>query len=210
MIQRKTLPTQLHTGKRPTKRGFEVAHNYAHEGRHSGYMKPVGGLWTTTWDTAFSEGWPGWVLAEDFHVEQLDKAWLLEPVECNVIELAGFDQCHEFMVRYAKQLYSFDSGLRSSIIDTEATYDPERPYGRAYEHFDTPSMACPVWEEVMQDADCVRLLTPYAFNVRLGPYLFFNTWDCESTIWLRWNFSGAARRVDLTTQIEEGRRHEYA
>ena len=208
MIQRKALPTQLHTGKRPTKAGFEPALNYNSGARRSGYMKPVGGLWTTTWETAFDEGWPAWVLAENFHVEQLNQAWLLEPVECNVVELAGFDQCHEFMVRYAKQLFSLpDSGLRDLIISS----DPDGVYARAHEHFDTPSMAAPIWEEVKKEADCVRLLTPYAFNVRLGPYLFFNTWDCESTIWLRWCFRGAARRVDLTTQIEKGRRrHEYA
>jgi hypothetical protein len=203
MIQRKTLPPQLHTGRRPLKGRFEQARNYGSEGRHSGYMKPVGGMWTTTYETALTEGWPWWVLAEDFHVEQLDEAWLLEPVECNVIELAGFDQCHEFMVRYAKQLFSFDSGLRDNIILS----DPDGVYARAYEHFDTPSMACPMWEDVMQDADCVRLLTPYAFNVRLGPYLFFNTWDCESTVWLRWKFKGAARRVSLDAmrnRMEEG------
>lgn len=198
MIQRKKLPTQLHTGKRPLRSRFELARNYMSEGSRSGWMKPVGGLWTSTWETAFTEGWPSWVLGEEFHVEQLDQAWLLEPVECNVIELAGFDQCHEFMVRYAKQLYSLsDSGLKSMIFDNEAQLDPERPYARAHEHFDTPSMACPVWEEVMQDADCVRLLTPYAWNVRLGPYLFFNGWDCESTVWLRWKFKGAAKRVSL-------------
>ena len=203
MIQRKTLPLQLHTGKRPLKCRFEVPRNYGSEGR-SGWMKPVGGLWTSTYETAFTEGWPGWVLGEEFHVEQLEQAWVLEPVECNVIELAGFDQCHEFMVRYAKQLFSMpDSGLRGSIIGA----DPEGVHARAYEHFDTPSMACPVWTDVMQDADCVRLLTPYAFNVRLGPYLFFNGWDCESTVWLRWKFVGAAKRVSLDTlrnRREEG------
>jgi hypothetical protein len=214
MIQRKTLPTQLHTGKRPLKGRFETPVNYGSEGRRSGYMKPVGGLWTSTWETAFTEGWPSWVLGEEFHVEQLDQAWLLEPVECNVIELAGFDQCHEFLKRYGKQLYSMprNEGVPppgASLpypFDGVETYE-DSPYGMAYSTWDTPSAVCPVWEDVQQDADCVRLLTPYAMDVRLGPYLCFYGWDCESTIWLRWKFKGAARRVSLDAmrnRMEEG------
>lgn len=198
MIERKTLPTQLHTGKRPLKNRFENPQNYGGKERRSGFMKPPGGLWTSTWETAFDVGWPSWCLGEDFRTEQFEEAWLLEPVECRVIELAGFDQCHEFMKRYAKELHSWP---KTDAWESMLEHDPDSVYRRAHEAFNTPSMACPVWTEVAKDADCVRLLTPYAFDVRLGPYLFFNTWDCESTIWLRWRFKGAARRVDLTPQL---------
>ena len=169
-------------------------------------------MWTTTWETAYTEGWPSWCIGESFHLEHLDVAYLLEPVECNVIELFGFDQCHEFMARYAKQLIELDMDRSMRRWFEEPGNDPDFIYTRAYEHFNDPSMAHPVWEEVAKDADCVRLLTPYEFNVRLGPYLHFNGWDCESTIWLRWKFAGAARRVPLDTlrSREEGAKREYA
>lgn len=204
MVVRKTLPTQLRCGSEPKKELFREVGNYG-ESERTGFMKPVGGLWTSTWDTAFEDGWPQWCIGEEFNLDHLSEAWLLEPVECNVIELFGFDQCHDFMVRYAKELYQ--------LPKTELRHwdsDPYNAYARAYEHFDTPSMACPVWTEVVKDADCVRLLTPYAMDVRLGPYLCFNGWDCESTIWLRWRFSGAAKHVDLSKQIKAMKRHEYA
>ena len=199
MVVRKTLPVQLKTGIRPVKSKFEEARNYGHEGRRSGFMKPVGGMWTSTYETAFEDGWPAWCIGEDFRLDDLKKAYLLEPVECNVIELAGFDECHEFMVRYGKQLYSMPGPEKDLRLERFA--DPDGVYARAHEHFDTPSAVCPTWEEVMEDADCVRLLTPRDWNVRLGPYLHFNGWDCESTVWLRWKFAGAARKVDLSAQL---------
>lgn len=54
---------------------------------------------------------------------------------------------------------------------------------------------------MMADADCVRLLTPYAMDVRLGPYLCFNGWDCESTVWLRWRFEDVATKVDISSRL---------
>lgn len=195
MVVRKKLPLQLKTGIKPVKSKFKDARNHGHAGQPSGFMKPVHGMWTTTYETALEEGWPAWCLAEDFRTADLRKAYILEPTECNVIELAGFDQCHDFMVRYAKELYTL-----SKLPKLEGM-DPEGAYARAHEYFDSPSLACPVWEEVAKDADCVRLLTPYAHNVRLGPYLFFNGWDCESTVWLRWKFEGTAKKVDLLSEI---------
>lgn len=195
MIERITLPLQLHTGKRPLKYRFEKPRNYGVEAR-GGYMKPVGGLWTSTWETAFEDGWPSWLLSEDWRTDQLREAWLLEPVECRVIELAGFDMVHEFMKRYATELYQFPHPHLQYPSIYEGTV-----YGTAQQAFNTPSAACPVWENVAKDADAVRLLTPWAMDVRLGPYLAFYGWDCESTIWLRWKFRGPARRVDLTQRI---------
>jgi hypothetical protein len=205
MVIMKKLPTQLRCGPKPLVSEFVQARNYESGARKTGFMKPVGGMWTSTYDTAFEEGWPAWCIGENFHLEHLNEAYLLEPVECRVIELAGFDQCHAFMARYGRQLHSLPSSADRWFMEPGA--DPERVYARAYEHFDTPSMACPVWEDVMADADCVRLLTPYAMNVRLGPYLCFNGWDCESTVWLRWKFEGQATKVDLSSQIK---RHKLA
>jgi hypothetical protein len=202
LIQRKTLPTQLHTGKQPLKERFEPPQNYGEEKR-AGYMKPYGGMWTSTWGTAFDEGWPAWCLRESFHIGQFEEAWLLEPEECRVIELIGFDMCHEFLSRYGQELYRFpdDMGKLPPFFRSDG------PHAKAHERWHTPSAVCPVWEKVAEEVDAVRLLTPYSPDVRLGPYLCFNAWDCESTIWLSWKFSGVTR-VDLSPYIDEHKRRE--
>jgi hypothetical protein len=201
LAQTVTLPTQLHTGKRPLKYRFEPAENYG-EGKRTGFHKPYGGLWTSTFETAFESGWPSWCLGEDFAVEQFQEAWLLEPRECRVIQIAGFPMVHEFMRRYAVDLWP-------EITEKMRSESGPRYYGiEGYEDVDFSSGAgmCPAWERVAEDADAVRLLTPYAMDVRLGPYMSFYGWDCESVVWLRWCFDGRARRVDLTPHIESHRK----
>lgn len=203
MVVRKTLPVQIFTGSKPERAKFKEVENYS-DNRATGFQKPYGGMWTSTWETAFSEGWPYWVLGADLHTEQLNEAWLVTPMECRVIELVGFDMCHEFMVKYAEQLYK---DLPS--FHDPADYGGDSAFRRALSAFGNPSMACPVWTRVMEDADAVRLLTPYSMDVRLGPYLTFNGWDCESTIWLRWAFDDKeTRKVDLTEAIEKYKREE--
>lgn len=199
LVSHVKLPTQLHTGKRPLKGRFQQPLNYGKW--PSGFHKPVGGMWTSTYETAFDVGWPSWVLDEEFHVEQLEQAWLLEPRKARVIELLDFPMCHEFMRRYAHD-YSGAAACMRERFGASWLWSLE---GYEDVDFGGASLMCPEWERVAEDADAVRLLTPYGMDIRFGPYLTFNGWDCESTIWLDWCFAGPARRVDLSPQIDAKR-----
>lgn len=197
MVRYTKLPVQLWLGKGPpVEEKFEPALNYG-ASRKGGYMKPVGGMWTSTWETAFEDGWPNWCLGEGFREDSLGEAWLLTPKPMRVIELAGFHMVHEFMKRYAERLYSTPG------LDDQPYYNDIE--GIPKEELVGTSAMCPVWERVAEDADAVRLLTPYAPDVRLGPYMAFYGWDCESTVWLRWGFEDEAEAVDLTPHVEQYR-----
>lgn len=202
MVTKKRLPTQLFCGQKPVREKFNPAKNYG-DGAGAGFMKPSGGLWTSTWETAFDVGWPSWCIGEDWRTDSLEPAWLLEPRECRVIELAGFDMCHEFMLRYGQELYSRPTHkvqARGAFVWKEPLPMPEYTL-RDGRKIRSGHSLCPVWERVAEDADAVRLLTPYDFDVRLGPYIAFYGWDCESTVWLDWQFEDGVEPVVLTELV---------
>lgn len=191
MIERVKLPTQIYIPS-PARggRAFAPTEKRIHPPgvKGGGFGKPGGGLWTSTFETHAETGWFNWCVSEQ--PNWLHRfGYLLEPVECRVIQIATKKDHDEFHDRYArphpyerdiaewkKPLGETGSGILSCMID---------------------------WEAVAGDADAVRLVNPWEMRWggelegRWSHTITFYGWDCESTWWSRWLFQGKAKRVPL-------------
>lgn len=169
------LPTQVFCGTRPDRRLFKPVSLY-HDGRPSaGNGKPFGGMWTSTWETALDEGWPWWCVREQWG--SVHPAWLVKPNPCRVYTITDKFTAVEFMDKYG-----MDFG------------------GGKYDHW------LPNWIRVSMDYDAVRLTAPYDPELRSPSHpklgLSFYGWDCESTVWLSWQFGDEVEEVDLREYAE--------
>lgn len=165
MRARVVLPKQLHIGRKPVPGAGE-------EITRAGFGKPPGALWTSTYETAWEEGWPWWLESEGYDYpwsvrpmpDDGQIGWLLHPRECDVWQIDTAAEASEFLDEFAKNPYPEVTGIGA---------------------FDK----IPDWEAVIASGiDAVRLTCPYDFEVRLGMGLTFYGWDCESTAWLSWQF----------------------
>jgi hypothetical protein len=166
------LPVQVFQHVTPPEPGLVEAPLRDHPDKHP--FKPNGGLWTSTWETAFITGWPSWTREEDFLVR--DTGWLLHPAQARVISIGGLDDALEFEREYGyvPTWWTKEDPLHMILLD---------------------------WVKVAQDADAVRLTSPYHPGLRFGYQLRsainWYGWDCESTWWARWCFEGDPEPVDL-------------
>lgn len=175
LVQIEKMPRQAFCGTRPSKAKFEMP-EFVEPGE---YRKPRRGLWTSTAETMYDDGWLNWCRGE--HFADYDHAWLIQPAECRVITIDGPETCDRFHARY-------------NVI-TERERAQARQYGfRASGGID--------WELVCADCDAVRLLNPYHPDIRFGNPSTFYTWDCESTFWFRWMFTGKPERLPLVADLE--------
>jgi hypothetical protein len=177
------LPTQIFIGNRPVEDKFVAVRNYGTpDAPIAGVYKPSGGIWTSTWETAFEIGWPWWCLAEDFH--EIVEGWLLEPRPCRVLTIDDFETALAFMRQYGTTIKGLSMTVHPEWEKVAVDYDAVRvtnPY--------SPGLRFGAAEE-------------------LG--LLFYGWDCESTVWLRWCFEGEATYVDLSEQAEAARKELVA
>lgn len=150
------LPTQIFCGPRPDQACFRPVTGVAGNG------KPRGGFWTSTWETAFEDGWPWWCLRERYSI--VETGWLMQPLPCRVLTISD----------------------KRSALSLMENYGINIAKQRRYE------LWLPDWARVARDFDAVRLTAPYDPELRFSTHpkigINFYGWDCESTVWLSWQF----------------------
>lgn len=136
-------------------------------------MKPVGGLWTSTFDERYGSGWVQWCLAEEFGRSRGDPVfpiWTLDPnPEARVYEVDSYADLEALHERYGD--FAPPPRSRLPIFDLS--------------HFGVPWLD---WHRIAEDFDAVHLTEEGQWATRLTAPLNLYGWDCESTLWLRWAF----------------------
>ena len=164
LIERVRLPTQIYV-PRPSRAG-PPTRDALEPITHFDHWKPAGGLWTSTYATAWQDGWPGWC-----HYEQPDwldtTGYLLEPVEALVLNLDTVDRALGALDLYGRPIIDRPSfGIRDRL--------------RSFD-----------WLRLVDECSAVRCSgIVQSSELRFGDSLVWNSWDCESTVWFRWAFEG--------------------
>lgn len=125
------------------------------------WVKPDGGLWTSTWDPEYGSGWIDWCLAESFAGPSFN-VWLLTPdPAARLYEVATLDDLERLVEQYP--------GETGRLGGT-----------REY----------PSWTAVAEDYDGVHLTDDGQWATRMSHPVNLYGWDCECTLWFRWKFTG--------------------
>jgi hypothetical protein len=130
-----------------------------------GWMKPTGGLWTSTKLPSGSSGWINWCLGEDFAGPEFD-VWELTPdPAARVFTIDSLPDLLDLRARF------------SPLCDHPRDCAPLRDIGAGVS-----------WRRVAEEYDAVRLTEEGQWRTRMSrPSLY--GWDCESTLWFRWRFT---------------------
>jgi hypothetical protein len=157
------LPPQLFVGPGVESEKMTPATNTA-----SGWIKPEGGLWTSTYDPECGSGWVQWSMGERFRVECDD----------------DYETCYfDCSILYPKPARILIIDTHQDLVDAIQDYhfvgsEPRSYYAEDYLDF----------EEIAEDYDAVHLTDRGQWKTRrTRPGLY--GWDLESTVWLRWMFS---------------------
>lgn len=106
LVRVERLSTQVFIGAQPDVRRFDPITDYGdavERGLPCGWLKPHGGLWTSTWETAFTVGWPAWCIAEEF--KPIEDGWLLKPARARVLTIRSGADVDAFMRCYGEPLW---------------------------------------------------------------------------------------------------------
>src|SRR5207249_2458169 len=91
------------------------------DGRSSIFVKPIGGLWTSTWDTERqTSAWVEWCGGDNYGEPYKTQWWLLTPK--TGIRIAVIDSLADLLVllrRYPRQIDERLSFLRTRYLDYE-------------------------------------------------------------------------------------------
>lgn len=154
----------VHT-ERPSRESFREVENWdpTNEAQNGGlYIKPYGGMWTSTLretDDGLTCGWVEWCRAESWGLTDESRVFALDVGDVRVFEIDGTDDLAALLDAYGR-----DPGLPGL----------------------TRSFAAPDYEALRGDGyDGVRLTDRGQRETRFSrPGLY--GWDAESTVWLRW------------------------
>jgi hypothetical protein len=133
------------------------------DGAHSIFVKPLGGLWTSTWNAEqHTSGWTEWCESEEFGAIH-EKYWhLLTPKpESRIAVIDTLDDLLAFLRQYPRAMDARLAFMRN-------------------QHLDYERMAC--------DYDALHLTEEGQWRTRLTIPANLYGWDCESTLWFRWCF----------------------
>lgn len=166
------IPKQLHVGKEmPSPYRIQPIRNRPH------FCKPLGGLWTSTFDLQRGSDWIQWCLYEQFNVPK-DNVW------------------NGYILIPARDARLFIIDSEQDLIDMLSWYGelpaPEYDYNRY-----------PNFENMLSDFDGIRLTEQGEKETRLSrPHNLYG-WDCESTLWFRWKFTDVEHvRIHMNDDCE--------
>jgi hypothetical protein len=140
------------------------------------FIKPNGGLWTSTLVDG-SSAWVEWCRAEEFGEPDAQHWYVLEPDP-------------------AARVYIIDSlaDLNRLIAMYPHPDKEQRLYSRFFGYID--------FEAVSQDYDAIHLTEAGQWATRYSePSL--NGWDCESTVWFRWCFTSIEQFRTIAAALDE-------
>ena len=151
---------QLFVGRsKPTRENFQRVRNDPGLG-----IKPRGGLWTSTFSEATGSGWVEWCLAESYGIPKNYQwhAWMLVPApEALILEIDSYED------------------LRRTLEDDGYGIRPAPLWNRGM------SLN---YEKLADHFDAIHLTDNGQWKTRLSlPHTLYG-YDCESTLWLRWQF----------------------
>lgn len=135
--------------------------------------KPVGGLWTSTYDKVKGSEWIQWCLREGWGVPpgQVWDCCLIEPGETlKICEINSFDDLLLIHSKFGRP------GSEELTIACGPDLDPIPLFKPVWAHLD--------FEEMTRHYNAIHLTAVGALETRFtNPGLY--GWDCESTVWLR-------------------------
>jgi hypothetical protein len=155
--RRQALGPQLFTGgsgAQPVEAKFQPPRNQPF------FVKPTGGLWTSTYSEEDGSDWVRWCLAEGY-AGPVFRCWLLQPnPSARVFEIDSYADLGRGLDRYG---LSQELGLSMKILDFEA---------------------------MARDYDAIHLTHAGRRATHLSAPHNLYGWDCETTLWLHWSFAG--------------------
>ena len=151
------------------------------------FVKPFGGLWTSTYHERFGGGWVQWCINEEWECPDdgvFRNLWLAYPrADANVYVIDSLDDLVALNERFGAPAYP---EWKSSFME-----------------------AYPDWLKVAEHYDGVNLTDRGQWQTRLAePNLY--GWDCESTLWFRWCFERVEQLGDRKFVYEEDDAHARA
>jgi len=134
--------------------------------KNKNWVKPEGGLWTSSYDPECGSGWIQWSIAERFSGE-----W-------NEEEEKGYYGCYLLHPEPARVL----------VIDTQQDLIEALRHYQNYDHRGGGWGGTNLdFEALAEDYDAIHLTDRGQWATRMtNPGLY--GWDCESTLWFRWCF----------------------
>lgn len=159
-VQAGTLPPQVHVGMEPTEAGFLTLRR---TDRYNLRLKPSGGLWTSSLTPNGTTGWAEWCRDEDFGAVDAAAWWIVAPIaDAEIVVIDGIDDLTALVETFPMPTGLESYGLPARVPDFLAMRNAGIAGVRLTE----------------AGHDATRYVTP------LGT----SSWDCESTVWLRWCF----------------------
>lgn len=126
------------------------------------FVKPSGGLWTSTYDSRYGSAWVEWCKQERFGFGENGyfPSWIVHPVAVSSL----------------------------LVIDSYEDLEGAAKYYRRKDRPQIGSMTSLNFEEMAKDFDGMRLTAKGQAETRLTMPESLYGWDCESTVWFRWAF----------------------
>lgn len=137
-------------------------------------IKPLGGLWTSTWiPSRQTSDWIEWCRCEQFGDPDKRDWWLLTPdPQARIVTINDHADLKALWKDYS---YCYHKG----------------------KHFNYEALD---FECIADDYDAIHLTRAGQRRTRLTLDINLYGWDCESTCWLRWKFTGIERIHTAGTQ----------
>jgi hypothetical protein len=150
------------------------------------HWKPRGGMWTSTLTDDGRSDWWEWCRGEGFG--DYSTAWILEPADCRVFEVATPTDLETLEARYRKT-----DGSMADYINSFKSDDPK--WDKEYTRLTYGGWGID-YEKVAEEWDAIWVPTVHAFRMaHCYGMMWFNSMDVESTIWLRFMFE-SVREAD--------------
>lgn len=166
-LETKTLPTQLWLGG-PGEPKADKIPEIKNEPR---FVKPRGGMWTSTYNEESGSSWLQFLLSEYREGLPKNTGWLLMPTRCRVFTIDTLQDLEEAVARWTvpqiPELEKID--FFKHLIDFEAA---------------------------QKEVDAIHLTEEGQWRTRLEiPNLY--GWDSESTLWFRCFFQQGLTKINL-------------
>jgi hypothetical protein len=155
------LGVQLHINdKLPSNNFIEPVKNV--------WVKPAGGLWTSTFNGGAS-AWVDWCVGNEFGDPYSKKWFLLSPHEdTRILTINSYNKLHKILKEYP--------------------FKRQHPLGGYDEYLD--------YEAISKDYDAIHLTEKGQIETHLSGCINLHGWDCESVLWFRWGFKEACEFLE--------------
>jgi hypothetical protein len=126
--------------------------------------KPLGGLWTSTYDPHYGSAWVQWCLQEEFDGPVFDCYVLSPEAELPILVIDSYKDLVDALDTYG---YIDDRFAEIGTPEMWRTFD---------------------WSVLQKKYAAVHLTAKGNSEVHFSFPVSLYGWDCESTCWLRWSF----------------------